>query len=82
MTELQLLLDRGVSLDHYTRPRMMMKEDSLDPTGGKRKRFTEDQLNALQKLAEDAQWSLVSVPREARDKFLQRVGDHKGKCMP
>ena len=46
-----------------------MKEDSLDPTGGKRKRFTEDQLNALQKLAEDAQWSLVSVPREARDKF-------------
>ncbi|KAK9833710.1 hypothetical protein WJX74_003507 [Apatococcus lobatus] len=60
---------RGMSLDHYSRPRMMMKEDSLDPNGGKRKRFTEDQLNALQKLAEEAQWSLVSVPREARDKF-------------
>lgn len=58
-----------MSLDHYSRPRMMMKEDSLDPNGGKRKRFTEDQLNALQKLAEEAQWSLVSVPREARDKF-------------
>ena len=74
--------DRGMSLDHYSRPRMMMKEDSLDPNGGKRKRFTEDQLNALQKLAEEAQWSLVSVPREARDKFCSEWEITKARSQP
>ena len=38
----------------------------------KRRRFTDDQLNALTQLAEDANWSLLGVSNEEREEFCQK----------
>lgn len=40
-----------------------------DHNGSKRKRFTDEQLSALTDLAEEANWSLLSVAKEVREHF-------------
>ena len=40
-----------------------------DQNGNKRKRFTDEQLSALTDLAEEANWSLLSVAKEVREHF-------------
>lgn len=47
-------------------------EPSDDHNGNKRKRFTDEQLSALTDLAEEASWSLLSVPKEVREQFCQK----------
>ena len=40
-----------------------------DHNGNKRKRFSDEQLSALTDLAEEANWSLLSVAKEVREHF-------------
>ena len=49
------------------------RSDPLDEANGnKRKRFTDEQLTALTDLAEEANWSLLSVAKEAREQFCTK----------
>ena len=49
------------------------RSDLLDEaTSNKRKRFTDEQLAALTDLAEEANWSLLSVAKEAREQFCTK----------
>lgn len=44
-------------------------EPMEDHNRSKRKRFTDEQLSALTDLAEEANWSLLSVAKEVREHF-------------
>ena len=49
---------------------MACRSDLTDEqNGSKRKRFTDEQLAALTDLAEEANWSLLSVAKEVREHF-------------
>jgi hypothetical protein len=47
-------------------------QEGSNTEGNKRKRFTDEQLAGLQKLAAENNWSLPSVSKEDRDKFCEK----------
>ncbi len=56
-------------------------EPSDDHNGNKRKRFTDEQLSALTDLAEEANWSLLSVAKEVREQFCLKYEISKVGCF-
>mmetsp|Transcript_5002 Transcript_5002/g.14000 ORF Transcript_5002/g.14000 Transcript_5002/m.14000 type:complete len:292 (-) Transcript_5002:336-1211(-) len=53
------------------RGRIDFPDSSGRSSGGKRKRFTDMQLYALRELAERANWSLITISKEDREKFCE-----------
>ena len=46
--------------------------EPCDDQNNKRKRFSDEQLSALTDLAEEANWSLLSVAKEVREQFCSK----------
>eukprot|EP00884_Botryococcus_braunii_P009513 jgi/Botrbrau1/18563/Bobra.0367s0010.1 len=64
--------NRPVSAGPMQGPLGAEGQDGANTEGNKRKRFTDEQLAGLQKLAQDNNWSLPSVTKEDRDKFCEK----------
>ena len=54
------------NLDHTCR------SEPTDDQNNKRKRFSDEQLSALTDLADEANWSLLSVAKEVREQFCSK----------
>lgn len=56
----------AVNIDHACR------SEPADDQNNKRKRFSDEQLSALTDLADEANWSLLSVAKEVREQFCSK----------
>ena len=52
--------------------KLSCRSEPSDDHNNKRKRFSDEQLQALTDLAEEANWSLLSVAKEAREQFCSK----------
>ena len=48
------------------------RSELAEDQNNKRKRFSDEQLSALTDLADEANWSLLSVAKEVREQFCSR----------
>lgn len=48
------------------------RSEPADDQNNKRKRFSDEQLSALTDLADEANWSLLSVAKEVREQFCSK----------